>query len=142
MPLLRYRAGVTTHTLDDYIAHETPPPDCSSRRGDTILVERYQYRARTRHRFTSFSMAKTVTAMLIGVAIAEGPIRSVDDLAAAYVPGSPTPSTGARRSATAPDVLGRPLLRELLGRGRLRRGSSSRRSFRTAPARSRGREAL
>src|SRR5262249_46433274 len=33
-----------------------------------------------------FSMAKTVTAMLIGIAIDEGRIRSVDDLAAAYVP--------------------------------------------------------
>jgi len=32
-------------------------------------------------------MAKTVTAMLIGIAIAEGRIRSVDDPAAAYVPG-------------------------------------------------------
>ena len=31
-------------------------------------------------------MAKTVTAMLIGIAIAEGRIRSVDDVAAAYVP--------------------------------------------------------
>jgi len=31
-------------------------------------------------------MAKTVTAMLIGIAIDEGRIRSVDDLAAAYVP--------------------------------------------------------
>jgi len=39
-----------------------------------------------RHRFTSWSMAKTVTSMRIGVAIAEGRIRSIDDLAAAYVP--------------------------------------------------------
>jgi CubicO group peptidase (beta-lactamase class C family) len=31
-------------------------------------------------------MAKTVTAMLVGVALAEGRIRSVDDPAAAYVP--------------------------------------------------------
>src|ERR1044072_347308 len=31
-------------------------------------------------------MAKTVTSMLIGIAIAEGFIRSVDDLAPAYVP--------------------------------------------------------
>ena len=31
-------------------------------------------------------MAKTVTAMLVGIAIAEGRIRSVDDPAAAYVP--------------------------------------------------------
>ena len=55
-------------------------------RGDTILVERYQYARNDRHRFTSFSMAKTVTAMLIGIAISEGRIRSVDDPAAAYVP--------------------------------------------------------
>src|SRR5262245_65443014 len=32
-------------------------------------------------------MAKTVTSMLIGIAIAEGRIRSVDDPASAYVPG-------------------------------------------------------
>jgi len=55
-------------------------------RGDTILVERYQYGRNDRHRFTSASMAKTVTAMLIGIAIAEGRIRSLDDPAAAYVP--------------------------------------------------------
>ena len=55
-------------------------------RGDAILVERYQYGRTDRHRFTSWSMAKTVTAMLIGIAIDEGRIRSVDDLAAAYVP--------------------------------------------------------
>jgi len=84
-PLLRYRAGVTTHTLDDYIARN-PATGLLIARGDTILVERYQYARNDRHRFTSFSMAKTVTAMLIGVAIAEGHIRSVDDLAAAYVP--------------------------------------------------------
>src|SRR4030095_10139619 len=55
-------------------------------RGETILVERYQYGRTDRHRFTSWSMAKTVTAMLIGIAIDEGRIRSVDDLAAVYVP--------------------------------------------------------
>jgi CubicO group peptidase (beta-lactamase class C family) len=31
-------------------------------------------------------MAKTVTSMLVGIAIAEGHIRSVDDPAAEYVP--------------------------------------------------------
>src|SRR5438874_2981197 len=56
-------------------------------RDDTILVERYQYGRNDRHRFTSWSMAKTVTSMLVGIAIAEGRIRSVDDPAAAYVPG-------------------------------------------------------
>src|SRR5262249_11209190 len=33
-----------------------------------------------------FSMAKTVTALLIGIAVEERRIRSVDDLAGAYVP--------------------------------------------------------
>ena len=39
-------------------------------------------------------MAKTVTAMLVGIAIAEGAIRSVDDLAAAYVPELATTEYG------------------------------------------------
>ena len=74
-----------TRTLDDYLAGN-PTTGLLIARGDTILVERYQYARNDRHRFTSFPMAKTVTAMLVGIAIAEGRIRSVDDLAAAYVP--------------------------------------------------------
>ena len=50
------------------------------------MLERYQYGRNDRHRFTSWSMAKTVTAMLVGIAIAEGRIRSVDDRAETYVP--------------------------------------------------------
>lgn len=72
-------------TLDDYLSRN-PTTGLLIARGDTIFVERYQYNRTDRHRFTSFSMAKTVTAMLIGIAIDEGRIRSVDDLAAAYVP--------------------------------------------------------
>src|SRR6266566_2614442 len=72
-------------TLDDYLSRY-PTTGLLIARGDTIFVERYQYRRTDQHRFTSWSMAKTVTAMLIGIAIDEGRIRSVDDLAAAYVP--------------------------------------------------------
>ena len=72
-------------TLDDYLAR-TPTTGLLIARGDTILVERYQYGRTDRDRFTSWSMAKTVTSMLVGIAIAEGHIRSVDELAAAYVP--------------------------------------------------------
>jgi CubicO group peptidase (beta-lactamase class C family) len=84
-PALRYEYEAKTLTLDDYLARN-PTTGLLIARGDTILVERYQYARNDRHRFTSFSMAKTVTAMLIGIAIAEGRIRSVDDPAAAYVP--------------------------------------------------------
>ena len=72
-------------TLDDHLSRN-PTTGLLIARGDTIFVERYQYGRTDQHRLTSWSMAKTVTAMLIGIAIDEGRIRSVDDLAAAYVP--------------------------------------------------------
>jgi CubicO group peptidase (beta-lactamase class C family) len=84
-PAVRYEYQGETLTLDAYLARN-PATGLLIARGDTILVERYQYARNDRHRFTSFSMAKTVTAMLIGIAIAEGQIRSVDDPAAVYVP--------------------------------------------------------
>jgi CubicO group peptidase (beta-lactamase class C family) len=52
-----------------------------------ILFERYRYGRTDRDRLFSGSMAKTITAMLIGIAISEGSIKSVDDVAEAYVPG-------------------------------------------------------
>ena len=84
-PALRYEFGGETRTLDDYLARN-PATGLLIAHGDTILIERYQYGRNDRHRFTSWSMAKTVTSMLVGIAIAEGHIRSVDDPAAAYVP--------------------------------------------------------
>jgi CubicO group peptidase (beta-lactamase class C family) len=84
-PAVRYEYQGQTVTLDDYLARN-PATGLLVARGDTILIERYQYARHDRHRFTSWSMAKTVTAMLIGIAIAEGRIGSVDDPAAAYVP--------------------------------------------------------
>jgi CubicO group peptidase (beta-lactamase class C family) len=72
-------------TLDEYLARN-PTTGLLIARGDTILVERYQYDRNDRDRFTSWSMAKTVTSMLMGIAIAEGRIRSIDEPAAAYVP--------------------------------------------------------
>jgi CubicO group peptidase (beta-lactamase class C family) len=84
-PALRYEFQGESYTLDDYLARH-PATGFLIARGDTILVERYQYGRNDQHRFTSWSMAKTVTAMLVGIAIAEGRIRSVDDLAGDYVP--------------------------------------------------------
>ena len=84
-PALRYEFEGKTRTVDEYLAHN-PATGLLIARGDTILIERYQYGRNDRHRFTSWSMAKTVTSMLVGIAIAEGHIRSVDDPAAAYVP--------------------------------------------------------
>lgn len=54
--------------------------------GDTVLYERYQYGRKPEHRFHSFSMAKTVVALLVGVALSEKRISSIDELAKVYVP--------------------------------------------------------
>jgi CubicO group peptidase (beta-lactamase class C family) len=85
-PALRYEYQGQTFGLDDYLARN-PATGLLIARDETIFVERYQYARTDRDRFTSWSMAKTVTSMLIGIAIAEGRIRSVDDPAATYVPG-------------------------------------------------------
>jgi CubicO group peptidase (beta-lactamase class C family) len=84
-PVVRYEYRGESLGLDQYL-ERNPATGLLIARDDTILVERYQYARSDRHRFTSFSMAKTVTSMLIGIAIAEGRIRSVDEPASAYVP--------------------------------------------------------
>ena len=72
-------------TLADYLA-DHPVTGLLIARSDNILYEHYQY-ARTDHdRFASWSMAKTVVGLLVGIAVQEGAIRSIDDLASAYVP--------------------------------------------------------
>ncbi len=84
-PAIRYTYQSQSGGLDDYLSRNRTT-GLLILKGDTILVERYQYGRTDRHRFTSWSMAKTVTGMLVGIAIDEGHIRSVDDLAARYVP--------------------------------------------------------
>ncbi len=70
----------------DYLASH-PVMGLLVARDDTILVERYQY-GRTEHdRFLSQSMVKSITGLLIGFAVADGAIASIDDLAEKYVPG-------------------------------------------------------
>jgi CubicO group peptidase (beta-lactamase class C family) len=54
---------------------------------DEILFEHYQYGRTDRDRFVSQSMVKSITGLLVGVAISDGAIKSVDDTAETYVPG-------------------------------------------------------
>lgn len=82
---LAYTFQNQSHTLDDYLSRN-PATGLLIARGDTILFERYQYGRTAADRMTSQSMAKTVVAMLVGIAIDEHAIRSVDDPADAYVP--------------------------------------------------------
>lgn len=50
------------------------------------VLEKYQYARNRTHRFRSFSMAKSITAMLTGIAIDKGFIKSIDDPVGKYWP--------------------------------------------------------
>jgi CubicO group peptidase (beta-lactamase class C family) len=78
------RWGVT-YSIEDYLKRNATTGLLIAR-GDTILFEHYQYGRTDRDRLTSQSMVKTLVSMLVGIAIAEGAIHSVDDTAATYVP--------------------------------------------------------
>ena len=80
-----YRFQGAVRSVDDYLARN-PVTGLLIAREDTILFEHYQYGRTDRDRLLSQSMAKTIVSMLIGIAIGEGRIHSVDDLAQAYVP--------------------------------------------------------
>jgi len=85
-PAIFYTLGPQKLSIADYL-QRNPATGLLIAKDDTILYEHYQY-ARTDHdRLLSQSMAKTITAMLIGIAVAEGKIKSIDDPASAYVPG-------------------------------------------------------
>lgn len=83
-PPLRIDYAGYTGSIDDYLGRNRTT-GLLILKGDTILVERYQYDRTPAHRLTSFSMAKTVVAMLVGIALAEGSIKSLDDAAQKYV---------------------------------------------------------
>jgi CubicO group peptidase (beta-lactamase class C family) len=72
-------------TIGDYLDAQ-PVTGLLIARDDTILFEHYRYARSDQHRLLSNSMAKTITALLVGIAISEGSIRSIDDAAATYVP--------------------------------------------------------
>jgi CubicO group peptidase (beta-lactamase class C family) len=81
---LTYRHDGMVLSLADYL-RRNPTTSLLVARGGTILFEHYQYFRTDTDRFLSFSMAKTVTGMLIGIAVREGAIRSIDQPAADYV---------------------------------------------------------
>lgn len=76
-----FRARVT-----DYLARN-PVTGLLIAKDDQILFEHYQYGRTDRDLLISQSMVKSLMGMLIGIAIADGAIKSVDDTVEAYVPG-------------------------------------------------------
>jgi CubicO group peptidase (beta-lactamase class C family) len=73
------------YTLKDYLER---------RRATSLLImkdgvihhEHYQYDRNERHRFNSASMGKSVLGLLVGLAIDDGTINSIDDLVVSYLP--------------------------------------------------------
>lgn len=98
---IRYEHAGEQRTLQSYLDHN-PVTGLLIARDDTILYEHYQYGRGPSDRLVSQSMGKTFIAMLIGIAIGEGAIRSVDDRAEDYVPALKGTAHGA---ATLRDLL-------------------------------------
>jgi CubicO group peptidase (beta-lactamase class C family) len=88
-PAVRYAVppmrGGGSQTIDGYLARN-PATGLLVAVGDTIHVERYQYGRTDAQRLVSFSMAKTICALLVGLAVADGAIAAIDDPAERYVP--------------------------------------------------------
>ena len=73
-------------SLIDYVSRN-PISGLLVVKDEQVLFERYQYGRTDRDRFVSQSMVKSIIGLLIGIAISEGAIKSVDDIAETYVPG-------------------------------------------------------
>jgi CubicO group peptidase (beta-lactamase class C family) len=85
-PPIVYNFKSDRFSIEDYLGRN-PATGLLIAKDDTILYEHYQYARTDSDRFLSQSMAKTITAMLIGIAVAENKIRSIDDPVSAYVAG-------------------------------------------------------
>jgi CubicO group peptidase (beta-lactamase class C family) len=77
--------GLSGLTVDDYLKRQ-PAMALLIVKDGVVQVERYQYGRSAEHRFLSNSMAKTITAMGIGIALREGKIKSLDERADLYAP--------------------------------------------------------
>src|SRR5262249_31281330 len=83
---VRYRFRGVDYSLSDYMSRN-PITGLLVCKDNQILFESYQYGRTDHDRLVSQSMVKSIMGILIGIAISEGAIKSVDDKAEAYVPG-------------------------------------------------------
>ena len=78
-------AGQSGLSIEDYLQRQRVMALLVIKNG-VVQVERYQYDRTDNDRYLSNSMAKTITAMGVGIALREGRIRSLDDRADSYAP--------------------------------------------------------
>lgn len=95
---IRYRHGFFEYSLDEYLERQRVTGLLILKDGE-IVAERYRYNRSEDDRFLSFSMAKSITSLLIGIAQSRGHIGSLDDTAGRYVQeltGTPYGETSLR----------------------------------------------
>jgi len=73
-------------SLTDYLSRN-PVTGLLIAKDDQILFEHYQYGRTDRDQLLSQSMVKSISGVLVGLAIADGAIKSIDDTPETYVPG-------------------------------------------------------
>lgn len=83
-PAIGWRYQNVGYTLDDYLERQRVTGLLILKNGE-VLVERYRYGRSRDSRFLSFSMAKSVTSLLVGIALDKGLIASLGDRADKYV---------------------------------------------------------
>ena len=84
--------------VDDYLSRQRVT-GLMVIKDDAVVLEQYRHGRGPTTRFLSASMAKSVVGLLVGIALHEGHIRSLDDLARTYVPalaGGPYGHTSIR----------------------------------------------
>lgn len=84
LPPIRYQYRKTL-TLEDYLARNRVT-GIMIIKDDKVLLEQYRYGRTQTHQFSSMSIAKTITALLIAAALDDGSIASLDDPVSKYVP--------------------------------------------------------
>ena len=94
-----YRYKGANYTLADYLDRQRVTGLLILKNGE-IVAEHYRYGRKDDARFLSFSMAKSVTSLLVGKALSMGLIASLDDPAEKYardLTGSPYGATTIRQ---------------------------------------------
>ena len=85
LPVLAWTEAGQARTLDSYIADEHVAGVLVLQDG-RVRLERYALGFRQQDRWTSFSVAKSVTSTLVGAAVKDGYIKSLDDPITRYLP--------------------------------------------------------